>query len=553
VPSLLHSSRFRPRPSAPGTRCRLGCIEAMLSHASRCYGARMPAPARVLEAVEQGFSQTLAELCALARIPSVSAPGYPADEVVRCAEAVAALLAANGLEHVELIRPAGAHPYVVADWLHAAPGRPTLLLYAHYDVQPPGRAEQWQSPPFEPTERGGRLYGRGVVDDKAGLLVLVAAIRAWLAAEGRLPLNVKLVVEGEEEAGSTHLGAFLVAQRARLAADVIVLTDTANLETGLPSLTTSLRGLVNLDVSVRLLDHPLHSGMWGGPVRDAASALAILLARLFGPDGEPAVPGLDADLPRLGAAERAALRALPFDPAGFRADAGLVAGARLFADGGASAYERLWTRPALAVTALEARPLAEAANQLIDVARARVGVRLAPGQDAERVRLLLSDFLLRDPPFGARVEVHCETASPGWRRDPVGPDLDAARRALALGYGREAVCIGCGGSIPFVGPFCRAPAGRPRRHAGRDGADGAAAVHAVGPQACGRALDRALRPPDPAQSGAAADLATVRIKENEEVYAFLRSAARKYGIGFWRPARASSTRSCWRTTPSPAP
>jgi acetylornithine deacetylase/succinyl-diaminopimelate desuccinylase-like protein len=421
----------------------------------------MPAPDRVIEAVERGLPETIRALCELARIPSVSAPGFPPEEVARCAEAVAALLQGIGLEHVESIRPPGAHPYVVADWLHAGPARPTVLLYAHYDVQPPGRADRWESPAFEPTERDGRLYGRGVVDDKAGLLVLAGAIRAWLETEGALPVNVKLVIEGEEEAGSTHLGEFLEASRERLAADVIVLTDTANLEAGLPSLTTSLRGLVNVDVRVRALDHPLHSGIWGGPVRDAASALAILLGRLFDRDGEVAIPGFDDDVPVLSDAQRAAIRALPFDEAAFRADAGLVDGAALAADDRFSAYERLWTRPALAITALEAMPLAESANQLVDAAAARVGVRLAPGQDAPRMRELVMEFLRRDPPFGVEVDLHCEVAAPGWRRDPDGPELDAARRALALGYGRDAVCIGCGGSIPFVGPFSRVLDGAP--------------------------------------------------------------------------------------------
>jgi len=291
--------------------------------------------------------------------------------------------------------------------------------------------------------------------------VLAGAVRAWLRAEGGLPINVKLVVEGEEETGSAHLGAFLESQRERLAADVIVLTDTANLETGLPSLTTSLRGLVNVDVRVRALDHPLHSGMWGGPVRDAASALAVLLGRLFGPDGEVAVPGFDADVPRLDDAQRSALRALPFDAEAFRADAGLVPGARLALGDAGSPYERLWTRPALAITALEAMPLAEAANQLVDVAAARVGVRLAPGQDTGRMRDLVMRILSEDPPFGVEVDVRCEAAAPGWRREPRGPDIDAARRALALGYGRDAVCIGCGGSIPFVGPFSRVLDGAP--------------------------------------------------------------------------------------------
>jgi acetylornithine deacetylase/succinyl-diaminopimelate desuccinylase-like protein len=299
------------------------------------------------------------------------------------------------------------------------------------------------------------------VDDKAGIVILVAAIRAWLEAEGGLPVNVKLIAEGEEEIGSTHLEEFLERERERLSADVIVLTDTANLEQGLPSLTTSLRGLVNIDIRVRTLDHPLHSGMWGGPVPDAGSALAMLLGRLFDGRGEIAIPGLGDDVPALGSEEQLELEALPFAEAAFRSDAGMLAKTQLRKEGDTSVYTALWNRPALAITALEAVPLSEASNQLLDSAAARVSVRLAPGQDAARVRDVCLDFLAADPPLGAVVELECESAVAGWRRDSSGWEMDAARRALRAGYGRDAVCIGCGGSIPFVAPFSRALAGAP--------------------------------------------------------------------------------------------
>jgi acetylornithine deacetylase/succinyl-diaminopimelate desuccinylase-like protein len=416
----------------------------------------MPAPRAVIAAAEAHFEETLQQLEELARIPSVSAAGFDPAAVVRSAEAVAGLLSDLGLEDVELLRVGDAHPYVVAEWRRAGPEAPTVLLYAHHDVQPPGRESHWKSPPFEPCRRDdGRIYGRGIVDDKAGVLVFVAAIRAWLEAADGPPVNAKIVVEGEEEIGSTHLEEFLAAYRERLASDVMVLSDTANLEAGLPSITTSLRGLVNVDVTVRALDHPLHSGMWGGPVPDAASALGILLGRLFDADGEPAIPGLADDVPALDERERAELDALPFDRGAFREDAGVVASARIAgsAVSGSEVWERLWRRPALAVTALEARPLAEAANQLIDTARARIGLRLAPGQDAERALARLVGFLEENPPWGVEVTTESDTAVAGWSTTPEGPAFDAARRALSLGFGREAVCIGCGGSIPFVAPF----------------------------------------------------------------------------------------------------
>jgi acetylornithine deacetylase/succinyl-diaminopimelate desuccinylase-like protein len=363
---------------------------------------------------------------------------------------------------VEILRIDDAHPYATAEWLDAGPDAPTALIYAHHDVQPPGRPEYWQTPAFEPARRAdGRLYGRGVVDDKAGILLHVAAIRAWLDTRSSLPINVKLIVEGEEEIGSEHLADLLVAHRERFDADVLVLSDTANLDTGIPSLTTSLRGMASADVTLRAIDHPIHSGMWGGPVPDAATALSVLLARLVDDAGEIAIPGLLDDVPALTAAQRAALEALPFDEAAFRRDAGMPAGSRFAGDERYSVYEKIWYRPSLAVTALEAMPLATAANQLIAEAKARIGVRLAPGQDADRATRLLVDFLASDPPHGVTVEVEADTAVTGWRTTPEGPAFDAARRALAAGFGRESVEIGCGGCIPFVGPFSSVLGGIP--------------------------------------------------------------------------------------------
>jgi acetylornithine deacetylase/succinyl-diaminopimelate desuccinylase-like protein len=422
----------------------------------------MPAPRSVLDALEARSEATLADLVALARIPSVSAPGFEAAELLRSADAVAALLRGIGLERVEVLKLPGAHPYVVAEHCRAGADAPTALVYAHHDVQPPGRPDRWVTPAFEPTLRAdGRLYGRGVVDDKAGIVLHAAALRAWLEAEDRLPINVKVIVEGEEEIGSGHLTQFLQAHRERLACDVLVLSDTQNLATGVPSLTTSLRGIVNVDVRLRALDHPLHSGMWGGPVVDAATALAKLLARLSDEQGAPAVPGLAADVPALDAATRSRLAALPFDAERFRADAGLLPGVRLAGESGFSVYERLWHRPAIAVLALEAVPLAQASNQLVAEARARVGVRLAPGQDAGRVARCVVEFLESDPPLGTEVRAEPIAVVAGWQTEPVGPAFAAARRAMTAGFGREAVAIGCGGTIPFVGPFAEVMGGIP--------------------------------------------------------------------------------------------
>jgi len=423
----------------------------------------VPAPDAVIEALDRRFDETIEQLTALARIPGVSAPGFDPQQLLRSAECTAEILSGAGLEDVEILTVPGAHPAVVAQKAAESPAAPTVLIYAHHDVQPPGRLEHWSTPAFEPTLRDdGRLYGRGVVDDKAGVLLHASAVRAWLDATSGLPVHVKLLVEGEEETGSAHLAEFLRRYRDRFDADVLVLSDTQNLATGLPSLTVALRGLVAVDVRVRALDHPVHSGMWGGPVADAATALASLLGRLVDASGAIAVPGLLDDVPALDAAERAQLAALPFDEAGFRRDAGMLPGVRLrrtVASG--SVYEQLWYQPALAVTALEGMPLATAANQLMAEASARVGVRVAPGQDPARVLALLVEFLQDDPPDGVTVETRELTAVPGWKTTPSGPAFDAARRALAAGYGREPVSIGCGGSIPFVGPFSEVLGGIP--------------------------------------------------------------------------------------------
>jgi acetylornithine deacetylase/succinyl-diaminopimelate desuccinylase-like protein len=250
----------------------------------RTTAARLTA---ALEALDARVEKTLAELCELARIPGVSAEGFDARELERSAVAVAVQMRAAGLEHVEILRLPGAHPYVVGDWLHAGASAPTVLIYAHHDVQPPGRPEKWLSPAFEPTLRAdGRLYGRGVVDDKAGLLVHLAALRACFEAGETPPVNVKLLVEGEEEIGSPHLEAFLRAHRARLTADVIVLSDTAN-----------------LDAAFLAHDQPARAGRhgacvstpstaaWGRPVADSAGALVRLLARLVDDRGVIQIPG----------------------------------------------------------------------------------------------------------------------------------------------------------------------------------------------------------------------------------------------------------------------
>ncbi len=421
---------------------------------------RAAARARALDALKADEESVLADLVRLTRIPSVSARPVPDAHVSASADCVADLMRKAGLAQVERIDLPGAHPYVLGHRVED-PSLPTLLLYAHHDVQPEGDPARWTSPPFEPVRRGERIYARGIVDDKAGVMIHLAAISAWVKSFGALPLNVHFVVEGEEEIGSEHLDEFLRANRSKVPADAIVLTDTANLQRGLPSLTTRLRGLVKVQVEVQGLRHALHSGMWGGPVPDPVMGMSRMLSSLVRADGSIAVPGCVEGAQRATKAQRAALARLPFSARAFREDAGFVTGARPHAKGGAGTYEALWFRPSLAITALEASPVEGSSNQLVPAARARIGVRIVPGQDPRRVLRALVAHLKAHVPWGLALRVTPMTSTPAWSTDSSGPAFDAARRALRAGYGCDAVEIGAGGSIPFVGPFAKALGGVP--------------------------------------------------------------------------------------------
>jgi cysteinylglycine-S-conjugate dipeptidase len=416
---------------------------------------------RAISWLEEHDGELLETLKTLARIPSNSADPDAAPELRRSAEAVRDAMARAGLQNTEVLDLPGAHPYAYGDWLNA-PGKPTLLLYAHHDVQPPGRPSHWKSPPFEPTIReDGRLYGRGVVDDKAGAVIHLAAIEALLATTGKLPCNVKFIVEGEEEIGSGNLATFLATHKERLRADIIVLTDTANLEAGIPSLTYRLRGLCNVTVEVSGVEAPLHSGMWGGPVPDPVQALIKILATLTDDRGVIAVPELLTDVRPPTKVERDALGALPFDEAKFRADAGMLPGTELVGEDDMTVYERMWLRPSLTVIALEASPLKGSSNQIVPAARARVSLRLVPDMDPDEIAEQLTAHIRRVAPWGVEVSVVPDHGAPGWVCAPEGPAFEAAKRALTKGFGQPATLIGCGGSIPFVGPFAEAFGGAP--------------------------------------------------------------------------------------------
>ena len=379
-----------------------------------------------------------ADLEALVRIPSLSAdPGRAAD-VRRAADEVAAHARAAGGRDVTVVDAGGA-PAVLATW-PAPEGAPTVLLYAHLDVQPTGPLSEWTSPPFEPTEREGRLYGRGAADDKAGVLMHLAVLRAF---GGEPPVGVVLFVEGEEEVGSPTLTALLAQHRERLSADVIVIADAANAAVDVPSFTTSLRGLVDLRVEVRLLAQPVHSGVYGGPVGDALTGLCRLLATLHDDMGDVAVKGLHVGT---SAAPDTTTEI-------YTAEVGLLPGASLIGSG--TINERLWHRPAVAVIGLDAPGVEQASNVLLPRARATISLRIAPGDDGQRAMAALTAHLHEHAPWGAEVVVAPGAVAEPYALETTGDVYDLARAAFTEAYGNTAVEAGIGGSIPFIAEFAR--------------------------------------------------------------------------------------------------
>ena len=393
----------------------------------------------LVQRVRDVLPSVRADLEDLVRIQSVWADPQRRDEVTRSADAVAKLLSEAGFGDVRIVSEDGA-PAVIAH--HPAPeGAPTVLLYAHHDVQPEGDPAAWDSSPFEPTERDGRLYGRGTADDKAGIATHLAAFRAH---GGEPPVGVTVFVEGEEESGSPSLSRLLAAHQDALAADVIVIADSDNWSTDTPSLTVSLRGLADCVVEVSTLDHGLHSGMWGGVVPDALMVLVRLLASLHDDDGNVAVAGL----------HEATAADVDYTPERVRADTGVLDGVDEIGSGAVA--QRLWAKPAITVIGIDTTPIAKASNTLIPSARAKVSMRVAPGGDAGEHLAALTRHLEQHAPWGARVTVTPGDVGQPYAIDATGPVYDAAREAFLQAWGQDAVDTGVGGSIPFIAAFAAA-------------------------------------------------------------------------------------------------
>jgi acetylornithine deacetylase/succinyl-diaminopimelate desuccinylase-like protein len=381
-----------------------------------------------------------ADLERLVRIPSVSADPSAAAELQASAEEVAALLGGAGLTDVEVLQVEGGKPAVLGH-RPGSVGAPTVLLYAHHDVQPAGDPGLWDTDPFEPVERDGRLFARGAADDKAGVILHCAALRCL---SDDLRVGVTVLIEGEEEIGSPTLPVFLDTYRDRLAADVIVLADSTNWRIGAPALTTTLRGGLNVVVEVQTLKHAVHNGVYGGPVPDALTALARLLATLHDEQGDVAVAGL----------ARGSAAPLDLTEDQLRGDAGMLDGVQLIGTG--TLTSRLWTSPAIAVIGIDAPSVAEAPMTLAASARAKLTLRVGPGDDADAASDALVAHLASHSPWGARVTVTAGRTVQPFAAVTSGAAYAVAETAFTEAWGIAPVKIGVGGSIGFVGPFAQA-------------------------------------------------------------------------------------------------
>jgi cysteinylglycine-S-conjugate dipeptidase len=421
----------------------------------------MAAAETAVAAADASAERARTELEALVRIPSISIDPAHRDDMQTSADATAELLRAHGLDNVRIAGVEGSQPFVLGEWMHAGPDAPTVLLYAHHDVQPPGIVDNWTSDPFDPVERSGRLYGRGAADDKAGAVAHAHAVSAWLDTVGELPCNVRVLIEGEEEIGSPTLHAFLTAHFDQLRSDVLVLADAGNWKVGVPGLTYSLRGVAAAEVELRALDGPVHSGMAGGAIPDPVMGLARLLGTLVDEHGDVAIDGLWDDVQQPDDGQRTPIAGFDDKLEAFAREMGVRPGVQLTGHPDTMLHERLWSRPSLTIIGIDGHPIKGSSNQIVARAAARISLRLAPGQDPERVEAQLRAHLERRVPWGLEFSFRSLEGAPAWHTDPDGPAFDAARRALHAGFGVEPVLMGVGGSIPFVGPFADAFGGIP--------------------------------------------------------------------------------------------
>ena len=398
---------------------------------------------KVRQEIDNDFSQRVATLGKLVRIPGIAWDAFDEADLERSAEAVAELFRSSGVfEEVEIKRSivdgkAGA-PAVLAS-RPAKNGRPHVLLYAHHDVQPPGDDTQWETPAFEPTAKDGRIYGRGAADDKAGVVAHLTAIETLKAIAGEdFDLGISIFIEGEEEAGSRTFRAFLDENKDKLAADVIIVADSMNWSPEVPALTVSLRGMVSQEFHIRTMEHAVHSGMFGGAVPDAIIPMIKVLASLHDDKGNVAVQGL----------KTYKFEDLPYTDDNLRADSSLLPEVSQIGEGGI--MDRIWGKPALTIIGIDVPSVAMSSNTLLPTASAKVSMRIAPGQDPDEALALLQEHIRENVPFGAVLELgETETGKP-FMADTSGWAQELAKNSLEAAFGNQMLEIGIGGSIPFI-------------------------------------------------------------------------------------------------------
>lgn len=404
------------------------------------------------EYIRANSGRFLEELKDFLRIPSISTDPERAGDVARAAQWVADKLRAAGLENIEII-PTSRHPLVYADWLHA-PGKPTVLCYGHYDVQPPDPLEEWVSPPFEPAIRGGNLYARGAADDKGQMYMHVKAIETLFALHGGLPVNVKFLIEGEEEVGGANVAKYVAENQEKLKADAALVSDTALYAEDMPTLCTGLRGLVYMEVEARGPARDLHSGLYGGAAPNAVYGLIELLGKAKDSEGRVIIPGFYDDVAEPAPAEIESWKSLPFSEKEFLEKE--VGSACLVGEPDRTVLERVWSRPTLEVHGIGGGFTGAGAKTVIPAAAvAKVSMRMVPNQDPEKMFRLFADWAQANAPKGVRISVRKLSASPAVVVNPDHPAIHTAAEAFHEILGKPTVFIRSGGSVPIVGDFAR--------------------------------------------------------------------------------------------------
>ena len=386
------------------------------------------------------------ELIDYVKIPSVSTRSEHKPDMDRACNFIADAMRQAGLENVEIL-PTSGHPAVYADWLHA-PGKPTVLIYGHYDVQPPDPVDLWDSPPFEPAIREGQLYGRGTVDNKGQHYLHLKAVEGFLQAGRGLPVNVKFIVEGEEEIGSPNFGEILKNHKEKLRADTLVISDSPMLDRGIPSICYGLRGLAYYEIEIEAASQDLHSGSFGGAVANPLAVLSEVIAQLHDKKGRVAIPGFYKDVQKVGKAERAALGKLPFSQKNFLKASGAL---RLTGEEGYTTPERLWARPTIEINGMWGGYTEEGAKTVLPAkAHAKISCRLVPNQDPAKITKLVERHLKKLMPKTVRFRFEVHSLGKPWVAPYTHPFFNAAQAALRKGFGRRAVFIREGGSIPLI-------------------------------------------------------------------------------------------------------